>query len=68
MDTHDTQQLRYYLATPHIERTAVELEPLLFKARMLVDRLQQQIEALAPTPDPDEEPKEKTKPAKTAKH
>ena len=66
MDTHDTQQLRYYLATPHLERPAAEWEALLWKARVLVDQLQQEIAALAPTPAPAEEPKEKTKPAKTA--
>ncbi len=68
MDAHATQQLRYYLATPHVSRTAVELEPLLWKARVLVDRLEQEIAALEPTPDPDETDEPKPRPAKASKN
>ncbi len=60
MDKTSIQELRYYLATPHVGRDVKELTALHWKATVIVDQLQQEIERLDPSLAPDTEPAEKT--------
>ncbi len=46
MDKTSIQELRYYLATPHVDRGVKELTALHWKATVIVDQLQQEIERL----------------------
>ena len=67
MDIPSIQQLRYYLATPKVERDAKQLQELHWKATVMVDELQQKLDALQPAPDPptiDEHLPRKAKPPK----